>query len=346
MKTHTKLGVAALAATLSVGLVSCSSGNGGGGSGDNGGSESAEIGFSVPFLTDAFQVQLVNGLESEAAGSDFTLLPAVDAQGDPARQNEDVSTLLTRGIKGLVIGAVDSKAIVPAIEKANEAGVPVVAMDLGADGGEIAMVVRADNLRMGRDSCMELGSRIEGGGKVLNLQGMLTSQNGRDRDSGFVDCMAENFPEIEVISRPMEWSAEQCADQAKTVISSTDLVGVYMASDNLCIIPVVEALKAEGKLFKVGEAGHIPLVGIDGAPHALDAVRDGHLDVSVSQPNDLYTKWAWFYITAFVNGETFEVGPTDHDSEIVQFGNSLADQLPATIVTQENVDDPKLWGNS
>lgn len=339
MKIDKKAAVAAVAVLSCSGLAAC-------GSNSDSGSGGKQIGFSVPFLTDAFQVQLVKGLESEAKGDSAKLLPAVDAKGDAAKQNEDIATLISRGIDGLIVGAVDSKAIIPAVERANKADIPVVAMDLGADGGKIGMIVRADNVKMGEQACQELGKRLDGGGgTVLNLQGALTSQNGRDRDSGFLDCMKSNFSGAKIMSKPMEWSAEKCADQAKTVISTTKLSGIYMASDNLCVTAVMEALKSRGELHKAGEAGHVPLVGIDGPSHALQAVRDGYQDVSVSQPNDLYTKYAWYYINALIDGKKFEVGPTDHGSEIVKIGNSLADQLPATVVTSENVDDPKLWGN-
>lgn len=48
-----------------------------------------------------------------------------------------------------------------------------------------------------------------------------------------------------------------------------------------------------------------------------------------------------------MQGKTFKPGPTDHDSEIVKLpGGILEDQLPAPLVTKENVDDPGLWGNT
>ena len=70
------------------------------------------------------------------------------------------------------------------------------------------------------------------------------------------------------------------------------------------------------------------------------------MDATVSQPADLYAKYALFYAKAALDGKTFQPGPTDHDSTIVDVGNgTLEDQLAAPLVTKDNVDDKTLWGN-
>ena len=111
------------------------------------------------------------------------------------------------------------------------------------------------------------------------------------------------------------------------------------------IAGVLNVLKNADKLKKVGEPGHVFLVGIDAAPQALDAVRDGWLDVSISQPLDLYVQYGLEYLQAAVDGQKWEAGPTEHNSEIVIFNGNPMDLLPAPLVTIENVDDPSLWGN-
>ena len=56
-------------------------------------------------------------------------------------------------------------------------------------------------------------------------------------------------------------------------------------------------------------------------------------------------KYGLYYLQAAVAGKTFEQGPTDHDSRIVELNGNPMDLLPAPIVTKANVDDAKLWGN-
>lgn len=305
-----------------------------------------EVGFSESFLTDAFQVQLVKQLGEQALAQGVNLLPATNAEGDAAKQNADVQTLLDRGVSGLIVVPVDSTAIVPAIEKANAANVPVVTVDLGADGGKIYMVVRANNYFMGEAACKYMGDSLGGQGTVLDLQGDLASANGKDRTAGFTECMAANYPDIEVISQPMQWDSQKCADATQTVVSTTDVQGIFMGSESVCLAGVNQVLDTLGKLTKAGDANHIVRVGVDGSPAALDAVREGTLDAVISQPLDLYAKFGIQYINDAMNGVAVTAGPTDHGSEIVDLGNgSFADLLPSPTITKENVDDPALWGN-
>lgn len=328
---------------LVLGLAAC--GGSSGESSEGGSSEGGKVGYSESFLTDAFQVQLVKQLGAQAKAQSVDLLPATDAGGDAAKQNSDITTLLGQGVKGLIVVPVDSKAVVPAIEQANKRNVPVVSVDLGAVSGGIAMVVRADNVYMGEAGCQHMGKQLKGKGTVLNLQGDLATSNGQDRSKGFVDCMSSEFPDIKVISKPMEWKPEKCTEAAQTVLSTQQINGIFMGSESVCLSGVQKVLKTQKKLTQADSAGHIVSVGIDGSPAALDAVRAGTLDAVISQPLDLYAKYGISYIKEAMAGTKFEAGPTDHDSTIVKVGESFEDRLPSPTVTKENVDDKSLWGN-
>ena len=88
----------------------------------------------------------------------------------------------------------DSDAIAPALTYAADQGVPVVAIDIGPAGGEAAMIVRADNIRMGADACQQMGQALGGKGTVLSMMGDQATTNGRDRTSGFNACMRRASP--------------------------------------------------------------------------------------------------------------------------------------------------------
>src|SRR5207244_364177 len=86
------------------------------------------------------------------------------------------------GAQGLIIGPVDTKAIIPALDYAQSKKVPVVTTDKGPSGGHVAMIVRADNLLMGKLDCEAVGKAIGGQGKVISLDGDLADLNGRHKD--------------------------------------------------------------------------------------------------------------------------------------------------------------------
>jgi len=306
----------------------------------------SEVGFSESFLTDGFQVQLVKQLGQQATSQGVNLLPATDANGDAAKQNADIATLIGRGVGGLIVVPVDSTAIVPAIQSANAKNIPVVTVDLGASGGKIYMVVRANNVYMGEAGCKYIGAKLNGKGTVLNLQGDLASLNGKDRSTGFTTCMESKYPKIKVISKPMKWKSDLCAQVTQTVLSTTKIDGIFMGSESVCLAGVQAVMKTQKKLTQVGSKGHIISVGIDGSPASLKAVRAGTLDAVISQPLDLYAKFGISYIKDAMAGKVPAVGPDGHGGTIVALDNgTFSDLLPSPTITKANASDSALWGN-
>lgn len=329
-----------LAAASTLALTSCGANSVRGASADG-----APVGYSIRTLDDPFQSLEAKSVEVEAKAAGLDILPVVNANGDPAKQNQDVNALLTKGIKGLIINPIDADAIVPAIEKANARDVPVVTVDSNANGGEIAIEVTADNYQVGEQACEAMGKALGGKGTVLNLQGTLDSRVGVERSQGFTDCIAEDYPGIKVVSKPMDWSAQRCASAAQTVLSTSDVDGIYTAASIICTAPVTDVLKKLDKFAPAGEPGHVVHVSMDGAPNGLQAVRDGELDAIVSQPLDQFAKYAVYWLQRAMDGDSIETGGTDHNSEVVEVDGKLIDQLPVTTVTKTNVDDEGLWGN-
>src|SRR5579875_3490831 len=175
------------------------------------------LGYSVGFLTDPFQAVQVNLTMAEAKKAGLKTLPVANANGDAAKQITDFHNLIAEGAQGIIVVARDSDAIVPALNYAASKHVPVVSIDIGPAGGKVAMIVRADNLRMGADSCQAIGKAIGGKGKVLSLMGDQATINGRDRTTGFNDCMKKNYPNIKVIQQPTYWHTDKATAAAQTV---------------------------------------------------------------------------------------------------------------------------------
>ncbi len=332
-------------AIVGFGFAGCATSGGTGGDAGNGDGGDVRIGLSVAKLTDPFQLAMIDYAEEVAGSEGATLMPPTNADSDPAKQTTDVQTTLTQSPSAIIVAPVDAKAIVPSITKANQQNVPVITIDQAPGGGEVAMVVRADNVGMGATGCEEMGRLLDGEGTVLELQGELSSTNGRDRSQGFSECMAEKYPGITVVQKPTDWMMDKATDAVQTVLSTQEVDGIFMASD-FFIPGVQKVLTSLNRWLPAGQDGHVALVGIDGAPDALGLIRDGYQDATVSQPANLYGEWAIKYAIAAANGEEFKAGPTDHNSEIVEVETGLADLLPAPLVTKENVDDDTLWGNA
>jgi len=344
VRTAAACGLAALAA----GAVAACGGDeqptGGGG----GGGEEFTLGLSTPFLSTPFFVVMNEMVEREAEAAGIPMLEPTNANQDAGKQITDIRNLIDGGAGGILAGLVDAGAIAPALAYAQSRDVPVVVVDDKPSAGKVYMTVRADNEALGRKACEYMGPKLEDGDKVLSLQGDQATTNGRDRTTGFRECMRERFPRIEIIERPTKWQTPQAANQTQTALTANpDLKGIYMQSDSVMLSAVLQVLRQAGRATKVGDPDRITLVSVDGTPPALEAIRNGDLDAAVSQPLDGYAKHGVQYLRDAVAGKEAKVGPTDHGSEIVRDENgNLMDLLPAPVVTRENVDDDSLWGNA
>ncbi|MCQ4084145.1 sugar ABC transporter substrate-binding protein [Streptomyces sp. RB6PN25] len=315
--------------------------------GGSGGSKgSGMVGVDLPLLTSPFWQAYNSYIPTMARSQSVSILPTVNSNNDTAQQITDINNLLNQGVKGLAIAPIDSSAIVAALDQAQRKGVPVVAVDVAPDKGKVAMIVRANNVSYGLQACDYLGRTVKSG-KVVQIQGDLASVNGRDRSQAFDSCMKSKYPGIKVLEVPAAWQSDVAASKLDTLLNANpDIKGIYMQAGGVYLAPTLQTLRSKGLLKPVGTPGHITIVSNDGIPQEYQAIRDGQIDATVSQPADLYAKYAMYYIKAAMEGKTFQPGPTDHGSTIVRLPNGmLEDQLPAPLVTKANVNDPNLWGN-
>ncbi|MCL8009989.1 sugar ABC transporter substrate-binding protein [Streptomyces sp. AS02] len=327
-------------------LAACGSTKDTGASSAEGGG-SGKVGVILPLLTSPFWQSYNDYVPKLAKSEGVDTLKTVNSNSDPSQQITDINNQLNQGVKGLVVAPLDSAAIEAGLDQAERKGVPVVAVDVAPDKGKVAMVVRANNVAYGEKACQYLGEQIPSG-KVVQIMGDLASVNGRDRSEAFRACVKKNFPKLKVLEIPAKWESDTAASKLDTLLNANpDIKGIYLQAGGVYLAPTLQTLKSKGMLKKAGQDGHITIVSNDGIPQEYDAIRKGEIDATVSQPADLYAKYGMYYIKAAMEGKTFEPGPTDHDSTIVKLPSGiLEDQLPAPLVTKDNVDDPKLWGNT
>ncbi|MCF3119773.1 sugar ABC transporter substrate-binding protein [Streptomyces arenae] len=335
----------AAAACASLVLAACGSTKDTASPGSGGGE--GKVGVILPLLTSPFWQSYNDYVPKMATSEDVDALKTVNSNSDPSQQITDINNQLNQGVKGLVVAPLDSAAISAGLDQAERKGVPVVAVDVAPEKGKVAMVVRADNVAYGEKACDYLGKQV-GSGKVVQIMGDLASVNGRERSEAFRSCVKKKYPKLKVLEIPAKWESDTAASKLDTLLNShPDLKGIYLQAGGVYLAPTLQTLKSKGMLKKAGQKGHITVVSNDGIPQEFDAIREGQIDATVSQPADAYAKYGMYYIKAAMNGKKFKPGPTDHDSEIVKLPSGiLEDQLPAPLVTKENVDDAKLWGNS
>jgi ribose transport system substrate-binding protein len=284
-------------------------------------------------------------------------LKTTNSQNDIANLTANVQTMISQGVKGVVMAPQDTAAIVPTLQQLAAKKIPVVSVDTRPDQGDVYMVVRADNRAYGEKACQFLGTKLGGKGKVVMLEGGLDSINGRDRTEAFNECMAKNFPGVTVFGEATNWEANAAAQKLQTRLTANpDIKGVYMES-SFALAGTLQLLKQRGLLVPATDPKHVFIVSNDGIAEELNKIRAGEIDATVSQPADQFAKYALQYVKDAIAGKKPVPGKTDHDSTILQIREGLMeDQLAAPLVTADGatfgpvpsvkVDDQSLWGNS
>jgi simple sugar transport system substrate-binding protein/ribose transport system substrate-binding protein len=295
--------------------------------------------------------------EPQEAAKVGVTMKTTNSQNDVAKLAANVQTLVSEGVKGIVMAPQDTAAIAPTLQQLNSKNIPVVSIDTRPDTGNVFMVVRADNKAYGTKACQFLGTKLGGKHSVVMLEGDVASINGRDRTEAFSSCMKQNFPGIKVHAEPSKWDAATAASQLATVLEQdSDVRGVYMES-SFALAGTLQDLQSKGLLVPPSDPKHVFVVSNDGIPEELKDIQAGKIDATVSQPADLYAYYGLYYVNAAIEGKTFSPGPTDHNSTIIQVRPGvLEDQLSAPLVTADGgtyggisslkPDDPSLWGNS
>lgn len=283
-------------------------------------------------------------------------LKTTNSQNDVAKLTANAQTFVSQGVKGVAMAPQDTAAIAPTLQQMANKKIPVVTVDTRPDTGSVYMVVRADNRAYGEKACQFLGTKLAGKGEVVMLEGDLSSINGRDRTEAFSSCMKQNFPGIKVYGEATNWDGATAAQKLQTDLTAhPGIKGVYMQS-SFALAGTLQVLKQKGLLTAPNDPKHVFVVSNDGIPEELKDIAAGKIDATVSQPADLYAKYALYYLKAALDGKTFKPGKTDHDSTIIQVRPGvLEDQLSAPLVTADGATygamaslkstDTSLWGN-
>lgn len=291
------LGAGALAAT------GCGGDDGGGSTSAASGGDGEEItiGFSQRRIAGSdWYKTLVQGVRDEAERQGVKV-EVTDAGGDTVRQISDINTLLSRGVEGLIVNANDPKGIAPALQAAETAGAPVVAVNSNIDESLIDKTycyVAEDQVATGalagKAIAAKVAERFEPGDtvKMVTIGGYPGDIISDLRDEGFQKGWDEYFaqnpgqePKVEQLPRKYgEWLPDKALPQMRDVASANpDLDVVYSESD-VMHAGIKQALTQSGIYDKVLVASY------DGGMNFIQEMvddPDGPAQVSASnQPYD------------------------------------------------------------
>jgi ABC-type sugar transport system substrate-binding protein len=194
------------------------------------------IGLTVPTLVNPFFVGMDRGVREECKKLGYELI-APNANGDMATQANQMEDLITKKVDLIVICPINAEAIVPVVKKANAAKIPVVALDRGSAGGEMASFIETNNVEMGQKGADFLAEQLKkkygaAKGNLVNLQGLRGTTAAESREKGFTEQL-KKYPDIKLV-------ASQAAnfDQEKALNLMTDILQANAKIDGERIEPL------------------------------------------------------------------------------------------------------------
>lgn len=293
------------------------------------------IGVTVPQLdADGFRVNVesVKGVASERGVEVLEF----SAQSSADTQLSQIEDMIARNVDAIIINPTDVNAISIGVIRANERGIPVVAMDGNINDGELTALVESDNVAHGRaaadlmvQAAEEQGIAIEDL-RVLELLGDQATTSGVERHEGFTARAAELGIEI-VAQLPTMWQSDRAYNATLDAFQANpEINAIFEASDIAMHSGVEAALSQIGRLHPAGDEGHIIITAVDGGPAGLDAVRNGFIDgIATQQLSRMGSLSAEIAIDA-------ALGTMPEESII---------RLEPALTTKDNVDSPDLWAN-
>jgi len=166
---------------------------------------------------------------------------------------------------------VDYKALVPAIEKVNKAGIPVINFNNRMAGGESVTYIGSDDETIGYEISKHLFKAMGGKGKVIHIDGVPAAITAQNRKKGFERALKET-PGVELLaSQPGNYRRLPAVQVFENLMQRFPVIdGVFCANDDMAV-GVAEALVAAGR------GGKTAVVGIDAIPDGAAAILKGQM---------------------------------------------------------------------
>lgn len=222
------------------------------------------------------QVMAVQAVLDQHANVNFI---HTDAQGDTAKNIQDIEDLVDQGIDLLIISPRDSRAMTPVIANVYAQGIPVVLLTRRILSDTYTTFVSADDAKIAADAATFIVDKLNGKGKVLVLQGVPTASTAVKRTDGFMAQIAKR-PGIEVVAvKPANYLRSDAIKAVEEALEEgLEFDAIYAQSDSM----------AAGARLALGAAGIDPqtklIVGIDYIPEAREAIRQGRQAATFTYP--------------------------------------------------------------
>ncbi|WP_223434826.1 MULTISPECIES: sugar ABC transporter substrate-binding protein [unclassified Pseudomonas] len=247
--------------------------------------EKPKVALVMKSLANEFFLTMEDGAKAyqKDHSADFDLISnGIKDETDTAGQTRIVEQMILAKVNALVIAPADSKAMVPVIKKAIDAGITVVNIDNQLDPAVVKSkninvpFVGPDNRKGARLVGEYLAKQLKAGDEVGIIEGVSTTTNAQARTAGFKDAM--EAAQIKVVSlQSGDWEIDKGNKVAASILSEYPQVKALLAGNDSMAVGAVSAVRAAGK------AGKVQVVGYDNINAIKPMLKDGRVLATADQ---------------------------------------------------------------
>ncbi|HPM59284.1 MAG TPA: sugar ABC transporter substrate-binding protein, partial [bacterium] len=236
-------------------------------------------------LNNPFFMDMQLGAEEAAQRLQLPLIvQAAERELDVEKQMQIIENLIQRKVAAICLTPAGSREVIPAILKANRAGIPVLILDTRVDstalaeaGGKVATFIGSDNFDGGRIAGERIIEKLGGIGRVAILEGIPGHETGDSRLRGF-HAAIDKAPGIRIVaSQTANWERDQGYNVFQNILQSHPDVQAVFGCNDMMALGAVEAIAAAGR------SADILVIGFDAITDAREAIAAGRMEASVAQ---------------------------------------------------------------
>jgi erythritol transport system substrate-binding protein len=244
---------------------------------------------------------------------------------DPNKQSELIDAAISRKAKAIILDNAGADASIGPVRKAKDAGIPVFLIDreINATGVATAQIVsnNAQGAQLGGQSFVEA---LSGKGNYVELVGKESDTNAGVRSKGYNDVISQ-YPDLKLVAKESaNWDQQEAFTKTETILQKNRNIQGIIAGNDTMALGAVAALKAAGL------NGKVVVVGFDGSPDAIAAIKAGDMHATVLQP-------------AVLGAET-AVEQADKFLKTKSTGAEEKQSIDCELVTKENADQFGVFG--
>jgi ribose transport system substrate-binding protein len=247
--------------------------------------EKPKVALVMKSLANEFFLTMEDGAKAyqKDHSGEFELISnGIKDETDTAGQTRIVEQMILAKVNALVIAPADSKAMVPVIKKAIDAGITVINIDNQLDPAVVKSknltvpFVGPDNRKGARLVGEYLAKQLKAGDEVGIIEGVSTTTNAQQRTAGFKDAM--EAAQIKVVSlQSGDWEIDKGNKVAASILSEYPQVKALLAGNDSMAVGAVSAVRAAGK------AGKVQVVGYDNINAIKPMLKDGRVLATADQ---------------------------------------------------------------